>query len=197
MVIEQCLTIKGNDKNAVFSQPYLNDNKELTFRFSNLRNLLPHAEFVLNEEKKGIEIRGYSKKILVSLENYKEDFKTFVRIKKEIIRDLAKLSTRLLENEEDVVIFETGLEEYPYLFTSQTIIDNGIYSCKYNKALIYSINKALKKAGKNTLPNEYDSFHRNLGKVFKSKVNFKALKTNTIGEDKYYSLTVKELVDLF
>lgn len=73
----------------------------------------------------------------------------FVRLTTEILNELKLIKAKFVEKinalykdivsgEEELMFIDLGLEDYPYLVTTKTILDEGDISPKYNKALEFS-----------------------------------------------------------
>jgi len=179
-----------NQTSLIFTQPYLNDNKELIFKYCNLR--FPSAQFVLNETEKAIEIRNMGTQVLFKMGNgHLEEYEEFINVKKKILSDLKTLGQRLMAGTEQIVVYDLGKSNF--FFSTNTILDNAQYSCKYNKALIYCVNEQIKKLGKPDRFNDESELQLGLGKAFK-KSEYKKFSKSTIGGEIVYLVSLKDII---
>lgn len=194
------LQMKAKDgKMIVFSRPYLNENKELAFLDCSEAQRFPNIQFILNEKKEAIELRKPQSKKQVFLllkDDNKELLKDAQTIKKEIMKELVQYTNRLTKDEEPIWVWETNVEEYPYFFTTPTIIDLSYRSSKFVAGLLYFLNEKAKKAGKSCSFEDYNDMQRKLGEAF-SVAPKEDVKIESMQGEKTYIVTMKELLDLF
>lgn len=135
-----------NGKQIVFSQPYLTDEKELEFRNCSKFVHFPKLRFILNEERKALELRQEGMRTALILLTGNEAFlEKAKKAKDEIVKDVVSYSNTLKSGKEKIVVLSTGLEELPFYFTSNTILERGVYSIKFEKGLIHYLNLHVKK----------------------------------------------------
>lgn len=136
--------LKG--KKITFSQPYLTDEKELEFRHCSEFVRFPELKFILNEKRKALELRQDGKKTyLILLTGNEAFFEKAMKVKEEIVKDVVNYSNNLKSGKEKIVVLSTGFEELPFYFTSNTILEKGFYSIKFEKGLIHYLNLHVKK----------------------------------------------------
>lgn len=186
----QDVHIGQRDKSPIlFSYPYLNEQKDLIFKHNDVLGFYP---FVFNENRKTIEL-GDSKKVGIKLSE--QEFDLCVEIKKNIINNINKLIKKFLNGSEKVLVFETDTDNFPFYFSSRTILENSKYSCKYQTALVYSFNTLLKSCAKDLSFCTFVEFNR----VMNQMVNKNLLKnysTIQIGDDKCYELTISQIIEM-
>ncbi|WCK56988.1 hypothetical protein PP175_27750 (plasmid) [Aneurinibacillus sp. Ricciae_BoGa-3] len=136
-------TEKGQD--VTFYLPFLNDNRQLQFNFC---SAFQGADYIVDEDKKAVEIRRRDKSTFIYFSKRDEQkFDQVMRVKQEILIDLRRLNQNFSTGKESLYAIESKDERYPFLITSPSIIDNGRFSIKYNKAIMYYINDKAKKEG--------------------------------------------------
>lgn len=182
-----------NGQEVIFARPYLNDKKELMFLHSDFSH---RATYTLNEDEKAIEIKSKgSKRILILLrEENLAFFDKAMKAKEEIlglIRDYMKV---LQNGQEKIHIFETGKEECPYYFTSETILEKGEYSIKFEKGLMYFINEKTKLAGKAVIYTDFMEMNKALSGHFQKASKDKVRAIQTDGE--HYEMTFSDLLKI-
>ncbi|MFF2531424.1 hypothetical protein ACFVS2_21190 [Brevibacillus sp. NPDC058079] len=182
-----------NDKKVIFTRPYLNDQRELMFLFCSEFNRFPNLHFVLNEEKKAIEIRQEgSKRVYILLRGMNDSFyEQALNTKNDILDRLRKYTQALKTGKEKIYVFETGIKDCPYYFTSITILECGEYSIKFEKGLMYFLNEQ----GRKEKPvNDFMEMQKLLSEKF-SKVKKDRYKV-TKNEETYYEMTFGELYQI-
>lgn len=161
--------LHGIEKQSViFNRPYLTEDREMSFHYCNAFTNFPSASFVVNEEKKHLAIQeqGKSRKVFIRL-NGNEDFLSVVqREKEEILELLREYTKRLQLGKEIVIVRETGLSDYPYFFTTETIENHGHRSSKFVTGFFYFINQQLKESGAGISLHDFDEAQIQLGKLF-------------------------------
>lgn len=185
--------LKGkNGKDAVFSQPYVNDERELEFKFCSFFS----GKVLLNRDKKAIELQSGKKKIYILLREENEGlFNELMEVRKQILLDLRELNQNFQSGKEPIYAIESGYEEYPFLITTPSIINNGQHSVKYEKAILYFINEGAKKKGKRVNISNYETLLATVGQALQ-KCDLSKLKQGLFGEDKYYSVSLDKVVEL-
>jgi hypothetical protein len=193
LTCKQSFVLKGqNGQEATFSSPYVNDEKVLEFKHCSFFS----GKVTLNEEKKAIELHNNKKKILLLLKGENESlFKEMREVRTSILLDLRDLTKRFQAGEEPIYAIEYGSERYPYLITTPSVLDNGLYSVKYGKSILYFLNEGAKKKGKKWTITSYEGMIEAVSKALQ-KADMSKHKQGLIGEDKYYSLSINTLVEL-
>jgi predicted nucleic acid-binding Zn finger protein len=187
------LVLKGeNGEKIIFSFPFLNDNKELEFKYCSFSN----GKCILNEEKQAIELQTQRKTILFLLKEENEPlFYQCKEIKEKIKQDVIQLIKNLDSGKEPIYAIELGYEPCPFLITSPTILKNGQYSVKYNQSIHYVLTKKLEKVGKNNIElKDYEEVLSILGQKLKPRVS--RFESRVIGEERCYVLTIDKMVEL-
>ncbi len=159
------IVVNGKQGEAIFSNPIFNDNKKLEFTNCNLP-FIKNETFVFDKEKSGLLINGTDEEILITISP--EQVKELAKIEESIIKELSSLYKNIVTGEEKLICFDIGIESFPYLVTTKTILEAKVYSPKYIKALEYAFSdKCLEKAGIETLPNfkNYEDMQKRLGKA--------------------------------
>lgn len=186
-----------NGQEVIFSRPYLNDNKELVFLSCNaFQQSSPKATFKLNETDQAIEIVLKDKKrvlILLREENV-TFFEKALKAKDEILNRIRDYMKVLQNGKEKIYIFETGFEECPYFFTSQTILDYGEYSIKFEKGLMYFINEKAKMAKKSVIFTDFMEMSKTLSENFLNARKDK-FRSNQ-DDDNHYEMTFGDLLKI-
>ncbi|WPS85347.1 hypothetical protein SMD22_01585 (plasmid) [Brevibacillus halotolerans] len=182
-----------NGQKIIFSRPYLNDQKELMFLYCSEFFKFPKLQFVLNEEEKAMELRHEgSKRVFILLQGANHSFFEQAMKAKEIILDrLRKYTQALRTGKEKIYVFKTGIKECPFYFTSSTILENGEYSVKFEKGLMYFLNEQGKK--ENPVTDFMDMQKILSGKFSKLK---KDKFTVTKDEETHYEMTFGELYQI-
>ncbi len=196
--LPEVFSIHGKSEVIEFRCPYLNDDKELAFRFSNFGGYdpsLPNMTYVFDEKRNGMAIRwqSLSKKTIIPLSE--TECKELLALKRKIMISLSKLNDNFLTGKEKVLVLDTGEEEFPFVFVSQTILDNAMYSPKYNRALVYSYNTKAKEMGVERSFEDHLAMYKELGQIF-SRQDLSKLNKSQTGQDKSYVLSMEELVAL-
>ncbi|PLS19630.1 hypothetical protein CVD28_04220 [Bacillus sp. M6-12] len=191
--LKQSFTLKGlNGQEATFSIPFVNDEKQLEFKFCSFFT----GKILLNEEKKAIELQSEKKKIFLLLRGENESlFDECMEIRKQILSDLRQLTQNFQTGKEPIYAIESGNEQYPYLITSPLVLENGLHSVKYSKAIIYFINEGVKKKGKKTNIDTYNDLLEKVGQAL-HKSDLSQFEQGKFGEDKYYSVPLDKVVEL-
>ncbi|MBP1309288.1 hypothetical protein JOD82_002308 [Paenibacillus sp. 1182] len=186
------LALSGIGKHRItFSRPYLNNEKELTFLYCSEFIKCPALEFVLNEEKKAIEIRDLKgQKVLILLKGSNTTFLgQALKMKEEILSKLKKYTQDLKTGKEIIFIFETTDAKCPYFFTSHSLLEAGQYSIKFEVGLNYFLNQHASK----DLPDFMD-VQRKFSKKFALINKDRFLVRNN--DEMYYKMTFAELYQI-
>lgn len=190
-------SMKANGKEIMFSRPYLNDDKELTFLHCSAFQRFPNMEFILREKEGAIELRQLDakKKVLILLKGNEEMLQKAKEKKEEVLNLLRDYTKRLQSGQEKVVVFKTGSKKYPYYFTTETIMEYSTKSCKFVAGFIYFVNLGLKKAGKNIQFDDYDKMQEYFIDHFKDS-NFKEFHRESIDKEEVLSIPFNQFVQL-
>lgn len=131
------LSLKGKDKgkNIDFGGLFLNSDGILEFRYSNVFTH-PGLSYLYSEDKKAIEIQGLDKSIFIKLPE--KEANKLMEFKKEVINKLGNLYKSIVSGKEKLICFPIGLDDFPYLITTDTILNEAEYSSKYTEALRYA-----------------------------------------------------------
>ena len=183
----------------IFNNVFLNEDKDIAFRYC---SAYPngYGEYIFKIKEGQIIVKSLDGKIIDTLTRENGfDFKTKKALfdsKNIISKDIMSLSKRLESDMEKIIVFSLNDDKIPYLFTSQTILDNGAYSPKYNSALLYHINKHRGIGGKSIFKDISDML-LSLGKLLKPETSNMKLKTmGKEGSSKYYELDLSYLANL-
>jgi len=195
----QSFVVVGRDgKEIIFSRPYFNEEKELTFLYCSEFHKFPNTMFVLNENKQAIEIRHESlkgKQLFIMLKGKNNAFfQEAVKVKNEIKQEIIRFSKDLSSGKETILAFETGVKEYPYYFTTQTILDKGHLSCKFIAGFMYYINQIMKKKGINQSFDDYSQMQQALGKRL-VKEGMDMFQFQYVGEEQVISAPLEQIVE--
>lgn len=159
------IKVRKNNKEAIFSGLFLNEDEELEFAATNIDSLKKHT-YVFNEEKGTLEVGKWS----IKLEE--EQVEKLKEIKNETRQDIINLYKKILKGEEDLLFLDITNDKYPYVITSKSILEAKIRSFKYQKALMYVFSEeVLKKYKKKTRFNfkNYEEFQKELGEKIKER----------------------------
>lgn len=183
----------GEGPGIEFSQPYLNNDKELIFNNCSLNRELSNAHFVLNEEKKAIEIRGYAKKAFLLLDNDNISlYNEMIEMKKMILNNIQKFSKQMEIGSEKIYVFKSGES---YYFTTPTLLDNTKFSIKFTKGLEYWLKRYIELSGKKITLNSYSDLQEYLSKAFINVDKTNYVKS-TWNEFVYYDLSLNDLLEV-
>lgn len=166
------LEVKGKKGVAIFSGLFFNEDNKLEFRYSNLP-MFKDKRILYDSERESLLVKGFDKKVYIRLSP--EDVQSLNKFEQEIRNSLISLYKDITIGKEKLLCLETGLDEYPYLITTETILENGEYSPKYSMALEYSFsNKNLKNFNIGIYPDfkNYDDMQKRLGEAI-FKLNLK------------------------
>lgn len=161
------LEIRGKEGVAVFSGLFFNENNKLEFKNSNL-SIFKNKKILFDEEHESLMITGFEKKVFLRLSP--EDVQDLIGFEREVRSELVSLYKDIINGKEKLLCLETGHEKYPYLTTTETILNNGIYSPKYSMALNYAFsNENLKNFNIGIYPNfkDYTDMQIRLGEAIK------------------------------
>lgn len=169
-------------------RPYLNDERQLMFLYCSEFIGFPGLQFILNESKKALEIReSIKRKVFILLKGENEEFfHCAIKVKQEIMNLLRIYTKSLQTGTEKVLVFETGIEECPYYFVSNTTLDYGVYSVKFEKGFMYFINEKYQNI------TDFMEMQKFLSLKFK-KMDKDRFKTQQNGE-MFYEMTFKDLL---
>lgn len=185
-------TIKGKDNKEVTLMDYfLNEDNNLEFANSDMFSY-SGVRYVFNSQNGTLDILGLDKDISIKLS--KMDINAFAKVESEIKKSLNKLYKDILENKEKLICFPTPLEEYPLHITTETIINEGLTSPKYVKALVFALSDSqLKKAGYKEQPGfaDYADTQKRLG----THIAAKGLPLVEYINSEAYILTLKDAIE--
>lgn len=189
--------MSANGKEIVFSRPYLNDQKELTFLHCSEFSRFPNMKFVLREEEKSIELcEPTSKKKVFLLLKGNDNLLKNATEKKESILDLLRSYTKRLKlGEEKILVFVTGNKKYPYYFTTVTVLDHGSQSSKFIAGFMYFINQHLSEKGETLQFEKFDDMQHRLSGHF-SGVGFKEFDSEQVDGKEVYAISLKKFLEL-
>lgn len=189
--IKQSFTITGvNGEDGKFSSPFINDKKELEFKYCSFYE----GKVTLDIERKGLLLENGKRKVLLRLKSENEDvYNEMLIVRNLILMDLRELTKRYKEGSEDLIAFPYENEQYPFLITTQSILDNGIFSTKYSKSVLYFLNEEFKKRGKPVVAS-YESMLETVGKAIQ-KMERTQLKEGYMGKDKYFKVTISSVAE--
>lgn len=189
--------MKANGKEIVFSRPYLNDSKELTFKHCSEFDRFPNMEFILCEKKQSIELRvpNSKKKVFLLLKGNERLLKEATEEKESIMNLLREFTKNLKTGKEKVIVRDTGSKEYPYYFSTDMIEEYGNRSCKFFAGFIYFLNQRLEEANVEFKFVEFDAMQKRLGEHFKS-VGFDQFQPEQIGSEEVYTISFSQFVRL-
>ena len=148
-LLREDFILKAKDGRKIcFNRPYINDDKQLEFLFCSHFNAIPNTTYVLNERDVTIEIKakGYQKVVIKLKGHYEAFYHKALKAKEEIMKLIKDFMQSLLSGKEQIFVYETGNRECPYFFTSQSIMNNGEFSIKFEKGLMYYISSSKKNA---------------------------------------------------
>lgn len=159
------LEVKGKKGVAIFSGLFFNEDNKLEFRYSNLP-MFKDKRILYDSERESLLVKGFDKKVYIRLSP--EDVQSLNKFEQEIRNSLISLYKDITIGKEKLLCLETGLDEYPYLITTETILENGEYSPKYSMALEYAFSdKNLKNYNIGIYPNfkDYTDMQMKLGRA--------------------------------
>lgn len=193
LFFNQSFVLKGkNGQKVVFSAPYLNDEKELEFKFCSFF----YGRVLVNRKKKAIELHSKKKKVFLLLKGENEKlFEVCLGIRKAIIDDLHVLTQNFRSGKEPIYAIESGNEQYPFLITTPTVLENGRYSIKYEKGLLFFLHDTAKKAGKEIDVTDYEHLLKIAGKALAAS-NLGELESGELADAKYYIFSLDKLIEL-
>lgn len=184
--------INQNGKEETISYPYLNNDKELEFKYCSFSDGI----VLFNRERRALELHSRKKKIYILLKDKNEDlFNELIQVRQSIVDDLLRLNDDFKNGKEEVYLMETSRKEMPYLITSPTVIENGLFSVKYNNAVIYYINHSLKKNGHKSNVADYEGVLKVVGEVLKGK-DLSKYKSNKYQDSKGYLIPIQKFDEL-
>lgn len=188
--VAKSFTLKGvNGEKGIFTLPFVNDEKELEFSYCSFFD----GKVTLHIEKKGLVLERGKRKFILLLKGENEaTFNEMLAVRNLILMDLRELTKRFQAGEEAIVAFPHENEQYPFLITTPSILDNGIYSTKYGKSILYFLNEELKKNGK-PMVSTYESMLEIVGKAIQ-KMEVKNIKEGYMGKEKYYTVSLSSVV---
>lgn len=185
------IEVKGKKGTAVFYGLFFNEDNKLEFKYSNLA-MFKNKRILFEKERESLLIEGFDKKIYIRLSP--EDVQNLSLFEEEIKKELISLYKNITNGTEKLLCMDTGYEKYPYLITTETIIENGEYSPKYNTALVYAFSSQnLKKHSINTNTDfkDFTDLQMKLGKAVK-KLNLKP--NYSYKGNKVIQTTLKEIL---
>lgn len=189
--IKQSFTLTGVDgQEGRFNSPFINDNKELEFKYCSFFE----GKVTLDTERKGLLLESGKRKVLLMLKGKNEDvYNEMLIVRNLILMDLRELTKRFKEGSETLIAFPYENEQYPFLITTQSILDNGLYSTKYGKSVLYFLNEEFKKKGKPVV-SSYESMLETVGKAIQ-KMEGTQLKEGYMGKDKYFKVSISSVAE--
>lgn len=162
--------IKIENENVVFSRLILNQQEELELAEANV-DFLSNHRFVFNEEKETLEtISNFSISMVIELE--KEEIKELKNIKRQARASINSFYKGLLDGSEEFLLLNTKAKEFPYIITSQAILDAEVSSPKYENAMEYVFSDKILKMKNKKRDFEFtnhEEFQRELGQKVKKK----------------------------
>jgi hypothetical protein len=193
----QTYNMKAKEKEIIFSRPYLNDNKELTFRNCSEFTRFPNMEFVLCEGSQSIELRnpGSKKKVFLLLKGNEHLLKEASKEKENIMDLLRDFTKSLSSGMEKVIVRETKNKEYPYYFTTHMIEEHGDRSCKFVAGFIYFLNQRLKEAKVDFQFDDFSAMQQRLGQHFQS-VGLDQFQAEPVGGELAFTISFSQFVRL-
>lgn len=176
------LTFHGvENQSVVFDRPYLNEERQMSFLYCNAFTNFPLASFFLDEESNYLVIKeeGKKRKVCIRLDGNEEFAKKVQLEKEEILSLLRDYTKRLQTGKEIVIVRETGLQDFPYYFTTETIEKQGHRSSKFFTGFFYFINQQLKECGDGFDMSNFDETQLRLGQMYdRDSVHIKAKEKN-------------------
>lgn len=159
------LEVKGKKGTAIFSGLIFNEDNVLEFKYSNLP-MFKDKRIIFDKEHESLLIIGFNKKVYIRLSP--ENVQALNLFEKEIRKELVSLYKDITTGKEQLLCLNTGYDKYPYLITTETILENGEYSPKYSMALEYAFSdKNLKNYNIGIYPNfkDYTDMQMKLGRA--------------------------------
>lgn len=145
------IRIKGKEEDFFFSGIFFNEENEVEFKNTNL-SIFKNKKIIYSKKHKGLLIFGFDKKVLLRLSS--ENISKLDEFEKKIKNEIILLYKNITTGNEPLICLDLENDEYPYLITTKTILNNGQYSPKYIMALKYAFsNENLKKANIKIYPN--------------------------------------------
>lgn len=189
--VKQSFTVKGsNGQEGKLCFPFINDKKELEFKHCSFFD----GSVTLDAKRKGLLLEEPNQKVVLVLKGENQSVYTeMMAVRNLILKDLADLTKRYKEGKESLLAFPYEDEQYPFLITTQSILDNGLYSTKYGKAILYFLNEEFKKKGKTTV-SSYESMIETVGKTIQQMDETK-LKEGQMGKHKYFEVTIASIAE--
>ena len=186
---------KVNIMGAEFNQFYLTEAHEPAFKYS---SIFPNSfhEYVFNVESNSIIVRMRSKEeVTITLKDgFSPELKNELeKSRKLILKDLVNYGKRIESELEKVMAFDLNDEKIPFMFFTQTYIDNGQYSPKYRNAILYYINEMRKTLNKAIISN-YEELLTTLGTSLKANID--KFEKKEEGRDIYYEIDFSYLASL-
>jgi len=185
------LEVKGKKGVAIFSGLFFNEDNKLEFRYSNLP-MFKNKRIIFDKEHESLLIIGFDKKVYIRLSP--ENVQALNLFEKEIRNELVSLYKDITTGKEQLLCLNTGYDKYPYLITTETILENGEYSPKYSMALEYAFSdKNLKNYNIGIYPNfkDYTDMQMKLGRAVE---NLKLSPNYSYGGTKVVKTTLKEIL---
>lgn len=187
------IEIKVDNKRGpvLFYDLILNDDLELEFR-RNSFNLFKGKTVVFKEDRDALLVKEMGSLIPIGSDNSRK----LKEVLDTLVLEISSLYRNILMGQEPVLLTESGLDDFPYIMTTPTILESKIYSPKYLKALEYAFSdECLKRIDVNICPGfkDYSDMQRKVGSMVK-KLNLKP--NYTYKGNKVIKTTLRELLTL-
>lgn len=156
------LKIRGKSGEAVFFNPIYNIDNKIEFKDSNLFDS-EGISYVVDDTNSFVQVLGLGRTVSIKIPDEKKE--ELINWKKSVVSKLS-FYKRIVSGEEELICFPLDLDDFPYLITSKTILDNRMISPKFTKGLEYAFSDDFLKAnGLSNLPNfkNYEDMQKRLG----------------------------------
>lgn len=184
------ITVTGkNGQDFIFSNLIFNDDKELEFRHCSYKEF-SGRKIVFNKDSKSLIVEDFENPIKLSVENNKY----LLELEDMVSNQISSLYKNIVANKEELICFETGLKDFPYLITTPTLLESEIYSPKYVKALEYAFSDAVLKANNVGVYPGFKGYEDMQSKLGQTVVNMGLKPNYQYGNDKVIKTTLKELL---
>lgn len=189
--VKQSFVLKSSDgKEGKFLFPFINDNKELEFKYCSFFE----GRVTLDIKRQGIRLESQKRKVVLMLKGENHTvYNEMLNVRNLILKDLTELTKRYKEGSETLIAFPYEDERYPFLITTQSVLDNGMYSTKYGKSILYFLNDEFKRKGKPTVET-YESMLQSVGKTIQ-KMSGAKLNEGYVGKQKYFEVSISDIAE--
>lgn len=136
MKLYQELIIKKGQQELVFGGLILNDNSELEFTVVKTPKGVFGTSCVVNEKTMKIKYD----RLWLSIGT--EDMKRLSDWKGAMVKSITTLYKDILAGKEEIIAYPVKDEEVKYILTTERILEAGMFSPKYNKAMLYAFSPA-------------------------------------------------------